>query len=86
VSYRVALTSSAIRELNAFPEAERVQLTAAIDRLKLDPRHPGIRKLKGFRDLSAPASARFVSFRSTTLPAPSLSPIGPRRDVYWRLT
>ncbi len=87
MSYRVALSSSAIRELNAFPEAERVRLSAAIDRLKVEPRHPGIRKLKGFRDLyRARVGPNRIVFRiddSTRLVA--VSTIGPRRDVYRRL-
>jgi mRNA interferase RelE/StbE len=87
VSYQVALSSSAIRELNVLPLADRARVSTAIDHLKLDPRHPGVRKLKGFRDLyrARVGSLRVVFRIDDSARVVSVATIGPRRDVYRRL-
>ena len=46
-SYRLLITSSAARELEAAPRKDRTRIVARIERLDTNPRPPGSAKLSG---------------------------------------
>jgi mRNA interferase RelE/StbE len=87
VSYGLALLPAARRELNALHVAERLRVSSALDRLAKEPRHPGVRKLTGFRDLyrARVGHLRIVFRIEDAARLVTVAAIGPRRDIYRRL-
>ncbi len=87
MSYGLALLTAARRELNALRDPERSRVSAALDRLAEEPRHPGVRKLTGFRDLyrARVGHLRIVFRIDDPARLVTVAAIGPRRDIYRRL-
>jgi len=49
--YTVNFKKSAVKELHKLPNAEISRIIKLIDKLSIDPRPRGCKKLKGYRDL-----------------------------------
>ena len=87
VSYGLALLPATRRELNALHDPERSRVSAALDRLGDEPRHTGVRKLTGFRDLyrARVGHLRLVFRIDDAARLVTVAAIGPRREIYRRL-
>lgn len=87
MSYGLALLPTARRELTSLHDPERSRVSAALDRLAEEPRHPGVRKLTGFRDLyrARVGQLRIVFRIDDAARFVTVATIGPRRDIYRRL-
>ncbi len=82
--YTIEFTPAAVRELAAFPQAIRRLIARKIDALTLDPRPPGVEKLKGFTDQYRVRVGDFriiYTIRDRQLIVLILR-IGNRKDVY----
>ena len=87
MSHGLTLLPAARRELNTLHNPERSRVSAALDRLAEGPRHPGIHKLTGFRDLYRVrvGTLRIVFRIDDAARLVTVAAIGPRRDIYRRL-
>jgi len=86
VSYGLALLPAARRDLNALRDPELSRVSASLDRLAEEPRHPGVRKLTGFRDLyrARVGHLRIVFRIDDAARFVTVAAIGPRREIYRR--
>ena len=49
--YRLIILPAAQRELRSLPKSIRTRIRNRIDALLIDPRPPGVKKLRGFKNL-----------------------------------
>ena len=83
-SYRVALASSAEKELNGLPKKEITRIMARLERLVSLPRPPGCKKLKGGENewRIRAGDYRIVYVINDAARTVDVTRIAHRRDVY----
>jgi mRNA interferase RelE/StbE len=83
-AYTITILPSALRQLAELPRHEQKRINERIDRLAVDPRPPGVKKLKGESDLFRLRSGNYriiYSIEDVRLIVLVIR-IGHRRDVY----
>jgi mRNA interferase RelE/StbE len=84
VTYSLAILPAALRQLTELPRLEQRRLKERIDRLAVDPRPPGVKRLHGRREYLRLRSGDYRAIytvdddRFTVL----IIKIGQRREVY----
>jgi len=84
VTYSLAILPAALRQLTELPRLEQRRLKERIDRLAVDPRPPGVKRLHGRREYLRLRSGDYRAIytvdddRFTVL----IIKIGHRREVY----
>jgi mRNA interferase RelE/StbE len=84
VTYSIAILPAALRQLTELPRLEQRRLKERIDRLAVDPRPPGVKRLHGRREYLRLRSGDYRAIytvdddRFTVL----IIKIGHRREVY----
>jgi mRNA interferase RelE/StbE len=83
-TYTVAILPSALRQLAELPRHDQKRIKERIDRLAVDPRPPGVQKLKGESDLFRLRSGdyRVIYSIEDVRMIVLVIRIGHRRDVY----
>jgi len=87
VTYSIAILPAALRQLTELPRLEQRRLKERIDRLAVDPRPPGVKRLQGRREYLRLRSGDYRAIytvdddRFTVL----IIKIGHRREVYGTL-
>jgi mRNA interferase RelE/StbE len=86
LSYKIAITRAARRELASLPRAVQVRVAARIGDRAAEPRPPGVRKLKSERELYRirVGDYRVVYEIDDLAPSVTVTAIGDRKESYRR--
>lgn len=85
MSYGIAISKRAFKELAALPAKINIQIVKAIDDLKEDPRPAGCKKLKGESEYLWRIRVwdyRVLYFIDDTIRIVEIRRIGHRKDIY----
>lgn len=84
MSYRIEWARSAIRELEALPEASGIRVARSVRALADDPRPRGCKKLRGYRDLwrIRIGNYRVIYLIADTIRLVRIERVADRKDAY----